>query len=315
MSAGILNQISFKKEVAWGTAVVPDKSLPVHFTGGIQTNQNNQFISAVKATRAKNQGEFVGARTHEGNYEFDLVPDHLGHFLLSAMGAVSSAAKGGDATVYDHTFTESTATPVSMTIEEKVGENIRRYAGCNVDSLKIAAKAGEIVTGSIGIKAKSNASASAISAAYTNVTPFNFKDAVFKIGGASIAEISGFEFEYKNNIEFGHAIGNNDPAYQDLKPSEVSVKFDAYLDNTTLAEMTAYLANTARALSIELTGGAIGTSSFYKLVITIPVVYLTSASTPISDGFNVLSAEGQAIYDTATSKLFNAVLTNLVTAY
>lgn len=315
MSAGILNQISFVKEVAWGTPGTPDKSIPVHFTGGMRVNQNPQFLSAVKATRAKNQGEFVGAKTYEGSYEFDLAPDHVGHFLLGSMGAVNTALKGGETIVYDHTFTESTTTPVSYTIEEKVGENIIRYAGCSVKSIKISAKAGEAVTASVEIMAKSVAGASAIAAAYTNIAPFNFKDAVFKIGGSTIAETSGFDFEYKNNMEYGHALGSYNPAYRELKPSEVNVKFDSYLDSTTLAEMTAYIANTPRALVIELTGAAIGSASNYKLVITIPVVYWTTAQTPITDGFNILSAEGQAVYDTGTSKLFNAVLTNLTAAY
>ncbi len=46
MSAGVLSQISFKKETTWGTAVVPDKSMAVRPTGGIAVKNNVQLLPA-----------------------------------------------------------------------------------------------------------------------------------------------------------------------------------------------------------------------------------------------------------------------------
>lgn len=91
MSAGQLNQLSFKKETTWGTAVVPDKSIPVDFTGGIQTDNDTQLIDNITARLAKNQDAFIGARKHEGEFELELFPDYPAYFLASALGGVASA--------------------------------------------------------------------------------------------------------------------------------------------------------------------------------------------------------------------------------
>lgn len=313
MSAGQLNQLSFKRESTWGTAVVPDKSIPVHFSGGIQTDNDTQMVANARAVLSKNQDAFIGSRKHEGEYEFDLFGDYIGYFLLSALGNISSALKGGESVVYNHTISEQEAKQ-PLTIEQVIGENVRRYAGAIATGFKISSKAGEIAIMSAAFKAKSQASATKITPAYTTAPAFDFTDAALKIGGVQVTEISNFELEYKNNIEFLTALNNsNDPAFNYVKGSELKGKIDMYLDNTTLAEMTAYLAKTNRALDIVFTGDAIGTSSNYQLSINIPKVVYTAAETKLSDDYNLLSIEFEGLYDTTTSKLLSIVLTNLLT--
>src|SRR5438874_13285849 len=84
ISPVVLNQISFKKESAWGTAVVPDKSLPVKPTGGIFTNQDIKLLQAIKNQLAKNYDAYAGMRKHEGDYGIDFFPDYPGYAILSA---------------------------------------------------------------------------------------------------------------------------------------------------------------------------------------------------------------------------------------
>lgn len=313
MSAGQLNQLSFKRESTWGTAVVPDKSIPAHFTGGIQTDNDTQMISNARAVLAKNQDSFIGARKHEGDFEFDLFGDYIGYFLLSALGNVSSALKGGESVVYNHTLTEQEAKP-SLTIEQVVGENVRRYAGAIATGFKISSKTGEVSVMSVPFKAKSQASATKITPAYGTAPAFDFTDAAFKIGGTQLTQVSNFEFEYKNNIELLAALNNsNDPAFNYVKGSEVKGKVDMYLDNTTLAEINAYLAKTNRVLDIIFTGDSIGSASNYQLSISVPKITYTKGETPLADDYNLLTIEFEGQYDTATSKLISVVLTNLLT--
>lgn len=317
MSAGILSQISLGLESTWGTPVVPNKSLAVRPGDGIQTDNDVQFVSSIKAQLAKNASSFKGAVKHEGEYEFDFIPGVIGYFLKSVFGQVSSALKGGESVVYEHTYSELETKP-SLTIEQAVGDIVRRYAGAIATGLKLSCKTGETLVGNVAFKAKSSASATKITPTYEIIRPLNFIDlgAIgFKIGGVSFDEVENIEVEYKNNIEFLHVLGSNDPYFNYAKASEVVGKFDLYLNSDSAAKYTDYLNKTDTALDIAFTGDLIGISSNYKLAINIPKVTFKASSYPVTDDYNLLTVEFEGIYDTATSKLLSAVLTNLTVNY
>lgn len=318
MGAGVLSQVSFGVETTWGTAVTPNKSIAIHPGDGIQTDNDVQFPQSIKGQLAKNSTSFIGARKHEGDYELDLIPGNAGYFFKSALGAVASVAKSSPNTsVYDHTFTEQASKP-SLTIEQAVTDIVRRYAGSIATGFKLNVEAGGSLVADFPFKAKSQASASAITPANETIRPFNFVDlgsTGVSIGGSAFTQVESLELEYRNNIEFKHALGNNDAQFNYPKASEVMGKFVLYLDATSAAKYTDYLAKTDRALVITFTGDTIGTSSNYGLQINIPVATFKTATYPISDDYNKLTIDFEGVYDTATSKLLNVILTNLVTAY
>ena len=314
MSAGVLNQVSFKRETVWGTPVVPDKSIPVRFTGGIQTQQDIQLLSSVTARIPKNYEAMVGNRTHEGNYEFDHFVDHIGFFLLSAMGNVASLVAGGETIVFNHTFSEVETKP-SLTIEQVVGENIRRFAGSIVTVITFSGEAGAVSSVAASIKSKSQASAVAITPVYTAIRPFNFADAKIKIGGITLTEVQNYQIEFNNNVELLHTLNSNDPQFRFIKGSEVSGTIEMFLDTATLVELNNYLTKNEREIILELTGGSIGVASFNKMVLTIPRAVLTTADTEISEDHNMLTIEFQGLFDTVSSKMISVVLTNLLANY
>lgn len=318
MSAGILSKVSFGLESTWGTAVTPNKALAVHPGNGIQTNIDTQFISQIKGQLAKNSFAFKGKSSHEGEYEFDFIPGNVGYILKSLFGGLSSALKGGESVVYEHTFSEAAAKP-SLTIEQAVDQIVRRYAGSIVTSLKLNSKVGEALTGNASIKAKTHASASAVTPANETVRPFNFADMIqasgFKIGSNYFDEVESLEFEYKNNGEMIHTMGSNDPSFFDPKASEVMGKFDLYMSSDSAPKYTDFLNQTQQSLQLVWQGDTIGVSSNYKLDITIHKVVFKASTYPISDKENVISVEWEGIYDTSAAKLLTAILTNLTANY
>src|SRR5690242_20562040 len=142
MNAGIQSAISFKKESTWGTAVVPDKSIAVRPTGGIDIKEDIQMIPAIRGQLQKHYDAIKGKVSYDGSFTFDAFADYLGYFILSAFGTDTPATHSGESIVYDHVYTETAAKP-SLTIEQAISEHVRRYAGAIVDQLKFTSKTGE----------------------------------------------------------------------------------------------------------------------------------------------------------------------------
>lgn len=315
MNAGVLSAISFKKESTWGTAVVPDKSIAVRPAGGIEIKQNIQMIPAIQGRLQKYREAIKGKVAYEGDYTFDAFADYLGYFLLSAMGTDTPATHSGESIVFDHIFTESAAKP-SLTIEQAVGENVRRYAGSIVHQLKVTSKVAAPVEIAASVMAKSQASATAISPAFTTVPSFDHTQVAVKIGGSTIGQVESFELEYKNGIEMVYALGNASPSYNSIAGgSEVSFKMELYLDSTTITEMTNYINKTTQSLEFIATGAAIGSAANYLFDILLPKAVYTAAATKINDGHNLLEISGNGLFDTSTSKLIGITLTNLIASY
>jgi hypothetical protein len=311
VSAGIGSAISFAKESTWGVAVTPTKSLQVRPTGSLDVKENIQLIPGIRSGLNKNYNAIKGKVEYSGDLTFDAFGDYLGHFMLSAFGVDTPALHSGETIVYDHVFTEA-ATKPSLTIETSIGENCRRFAGSIVKQLKFSGKTGEMVEVVASILAKTQASSTAITPAFTTIPAFNHTQVAVKIGGSTLTEVEDFELNYNNNQEFVYALGSSDPSFNAANGSEVNGKLTLYLDSTTITQFTNYLNNTQTSLEIICTGTTIGSAANYVLDLLIPKASFITAVTKITDKHNMLEISYDSIYDTVTSALIKPTLTNLL---
>lgn len=316
-TAGILNQVSFKRESTWGTAVVPDKSLPVRPSGGITADIDAKPLTAIKAIAAKNYTAIKGAAKYGGDFAMELFSDHPGNFIAAAIGADTPTLHTSETTVYDHAIAENLATKASYTIEQVVGVNIQRFAGLIPESFKITVKKGEAVEFSPKFQGQSVATASKISPTYLTARPYTFADSVLKIGGSIVTEVVDFEMEFKNNLEMIYGLSSNNPIAYQCKSHEVSGKVSLILDSTSLTELTAYLAETLRSMELILTQPdvTIGNASHPTMDFVLPSVMYKTAVTKINDSYNLLEINYEGIYDSVTSKLISATITNLLATF
>lgn len=316
MSAGIQSVISLAKESTWGTAVTPTKSIPVRPTGGMEIKTNVQMIPGVMGRLTKYISAIQGKKSCEGGYTMDAFADYIGYFLLSAMGLDTPATHSGETVVFDHAFTEGVTKP-SLTIEEAIGENVRRYAGSICTGFKLSGKPGEMLEFSPTMMAKTQATSTAITPAFTTVPAFDHTQLAVKFGGSTLTEIENIEIEYKNGLEMVYAVGNAEPAFNSINGgSEISGKIDLYLDSTTLTRLTNYIANTNESIELIATGtSVIGSAAHYVLDLLVEKAVYKSSDTKIVDSHNLLSIEFDGLYDTGSSKLLALTLTNLLSAY
>lgn len=308
---GILNQVSIGKEATYGTAVAPTVSIPIRPSDGIQPQRDAVGVEAINTTAPKNKSIFGGVLSYNGGFEADFYPTSVALLLLSALGDVSSALVGGETLVYKHTLTEAVAKK-GLTLEQKIGSLVKRYAGFVASRITIGGKVGEAISFSFEGGAKSEADATAITPVYETTRPFNFADvATLSIGGTDIkAKASEFEFEYKNGLDFFHGLGSAEPQDKFVGQSELTGKITLLMDGTTKAYFEDLLATTESAIILDIVGDAIGTASHYEFKLTIPKAAISTFSSKLDFGYNAIDLEFVARED-ATDGLVKAELTNL----
>lgn len=313
MDSGVTNQVSVKLESTYGTAVVPDASIPIKESDGIKIEQDVIGVEGIKGTAPKNKLFAKGLANYPGSFELDAYPKSLGYFYKSAFGAIADATL--EAGVFKHTFSENTSKP-GITVEQKIGTITKRFAGFVVESIKLAGKAGEIITASVSGRAKSQADATAISPAYETLRPFNFTDvSALSIGGTDIkSKVDSFEVEYMNALGIFHGMGSVDPQNRFVGQSECKGKLTLYLDNATNAYLTDLINNTEREIILTLTGDVLGSSNNYVLKYTISKCAFKKYETKLGYDYNAVTLEFDARED-STNGLVKVELTNATTTY
>lgn len=308
---GISNQVSIIKESSWGTAGVPDKSIPIKPSDGIQIEQEVIGIEAIKTTAPKNKLFSKGKVGYNGTFDMDFYPSWVAWFLYSALGSdTPSTTESG---VYNHTMIEAVAKP-SLTIEQVVGTVTKRFAGFIVKSFKIAGKVGETITLSVNGMAKTQTSETKISASYDTVKPFTFENVTsLTVGGTDIkAKLEEFSIEYDNGLEMFTGFGSVEPSAKYVKQSEVKGSLKLYLDATTDDYIADLLANTEREIILTITGTTlIGATQYNKLVVTLSKCVFTKTVTPLGFEYNAVEADFSARED-ATNGLIKLALQNAI---
>lgn len=313
---GLSNQVSVVKESVIGTPETPTFSFPILESDGVQAEQEAVGVGGINTSPAVNKDVVSGVTEYNGSFEMNAYPRALGYLLKSALGGSSSALSGSETLVYDHTFTDAVA-KTSMTLEQKVGSIVRRFAGFIVSGITIEMTVANPIKVTFEGKAMKEASESAITASYETSKVFDWSDiASITIGGTDVkCALNSLTIEYRNNLNNFHALCDTDPSYLYTEGSEVSGSFSGTLTTAMASLRTVFLAKTVQEIVATIIGDeTIGDAGNNKLVLTMSKCYLNAFTTPLSLGYNSVDGEFIATED-ATNGLLKAVLTNLVASY
>ena len=115
-------------ETVRGTAVAPTywyRHLSLDFSRKTTAIQNESAMGRVE----KINDSAVVSQWAEGQLEGKVTDIGVGFLLANVFGQVASAAKSGDTTVYEHTFSiGQSQTPPTLTISRKDPNSDRRHA-------------------------------------------------------------------------------------------------------------------------------------------------------------------------------------------
>lgn len=315
------------KEAVRGTAVAPTDFVPARTASDVVKMVEKTMVKESRASKFGTYGTEITHSRGEGELEFNLKNRTIGYFLLSLLGSVSSALKGGESAVYNHTFSILATSPANPTLAlalSQQGFQHYEYNGVLITKLDIEAKLDDVVTAKVGFISKDEAEHADYTPAF-NSNDYLFRNHDFKVKlatslggltGATALPLKEFKFSMANNGKPNHVVNAITP--DDVLSGINEIGGSMKIDFTGKTFYDYYKNNTPLYMEISAvnTGQTIGTSSNPSMVITLYKVSLTSykADRPIDDIVSE-SIQFDAHYSTADSKAVQVVLTNEKATY
>jgi hypothetical protein len=314
---GVLNQISVKMEDTYGVAETPDFSVPILPSDGIRTEQEAVGNEAIDTHPAKNKSFTRGVRNYPGNFEMNAYPEAMGYFLLSALGAVQSAAAYGETTVYEHEFTEVVAKP-SMTLEQVIGELVERYAGYICGGFNLQFEVGQPLKFSTPGMGKTVASATKISPAYETPDPFKWDHVTaISVDGVDLkAYASQGNVEYMNGQQTFHGFNSdNEPTTHYVQNSEAKGALTLFMDGDTVDALLAKFRDQNEVpVVITVQGPEVGNGTNLSIQIELPKCVVNAYATQLETDYNKVALDFVAGKD-VTDGLIKVTLINQKQTY
>ncbi len=246
--------------------------------------------------------------------------------LKAALGTSNSALHAGETTVYDHTLTVNESAQhqsLSLFLNDAVsGSDYKHGLGC-LENLEIKIDPMALVQYSSAFKAKKGATAT-LTPAQTVENRFHAKHATFKVAanlagltGATAMNIRNLSLKISKNLEDDDALGSVDPV--DFLNKQLVIEGSLEAVWQTEADFkTAYLANTMKALRIDMknTDITIGSTSNPEIQIDLAKVTFKELSRPLKINDTVMQQLSfKAHYSVSDSKMITVLCTNTATAY
>lgn len=246
--------------------------------------------------------------------------------LYATLGALSSAVKGGETVVYDHTITVGQTAQhqsLSLYIDDPLGGQDYTHALGVVESLEIVYEAGKPLEFNATLKSKKGVAAT-LTPTSNIENRFTHKHFVFKLAtalagldAATPQNIRTLTLRINQNIEDDPALGSLAPVDFLNKQFTIEGTLEAVWQNETDFK-TFVLAGTQKAMRIELknTDVTIGTASNPGIKIDLAKVIFKEITKPFRANDvikQVLSFK--AHYSTTDSRMVAIVATNLQATY
>lgn len=260
----------------------------------------------------------------EGDLEGKVYDQSVGPLLYNIFGSVADTDNAdSNAAVVDHTFSIGTSnTAKTLTVVRSDPINNRRHAMATLQNAEFSCKQGDWVMFKGALHALKGTTGTDTTA-YIAENPFTSKHITVKLAslvaglsGASAISVKSFRLTISRELNKYFALGAVDPAA--INVGAVTVEGEMVLKYSAATYETLFLANTAQAMSIAIvnTDVTIGSAANPGLTFTMPKVRLREFNQS-DDLDNVIeSTVGfTAEFDTTTSYMLRALLTNTVSSY
>lgn len=316
-------EVGLAKETSRGTPATP-----AYWVFKTSASVQDKPIYANDETSVGNISDTLGSRItgtrSEGEIAGKVTDQSIGLLLLAAIGSVSSAVKGGESVVYEHTYSllNTNAHP-TLTIEVKDGNEQQAFANACLETLKISAEVEKYLSFAATFKAKGGASAANTPSYIATENDFIATEAAVKLAtnlagldAASPIAVRSIELSIEKNAKYLPKLGQLAPADIVNEHLVITGNIEAdYADTATFKDL--FTAGTFKALRLIITSGTlIGTASYPTIQIDLAKVAFQDWSRPSeNDKVVTQTVKFKAHLSLADSAIISAKLTNKAVSY
>lgn len=275
MPIGTTDQAVFGywKQTAYGTDPAATTAEQLLRLTGESLSTNLTMAESQEITGSRNlAGLFNTDGESGGNLNFQLSYGDLDELLAGAFGG---------ATAWAANVLKNGTTITGFAFQKKVADVTTpfwiKYPNAVIDTMSLSLTPGQLVTGSLGIKAgiATTTTASMSSVAATAVSTNPVYSSVVDItglteGGSGITQVGSLNINTTNNFRLIKTVGTLGPSAVALGQFRCSGTIDAYVQDKSLLDK--FLAKTSSSLAVQ-----IGTGANKKYAISIPKIQYTSA--------------------------------------
>jgi len=264
----------FKAEAARGVSeAAPDKFLATGADANLDANHVPIEDNKIRGSKLRFESQ-PGVKGVIGS-----VPDvhveamTIGPLLKGVLGSVVSTQPDniGAPTVWQHVVTRSDNPQLpSSTFFMDRGLGKKRYPLGIWKKLSFAGPTEGPVTVSADVLAQKEEVAPTIAPSFDSPKPFLFHQTDFKVNGVADLDVRSWALDIDNNASFLRTFNQSQDPRDIVSRGKFNIEgsFEVYF--TTEANRAAFLANTAAALQIVLTGATITGAHKFKLTLDIP---------------------------------------------
>lgn len=328
MAKGIAKLFSFgiAKEAARGTAEASASYWIPWLNLDVQERDSKALDEASIGVIEDSVDQKIVKQWADGKWDAPIGDKHFPLVLLAALGSISSAVKGGETVVYDHTITVAqNAQHPSLTlfIDDPLAAADYKHALGVISSLEVRYELGKFLQYTANIKAKKGASAT-ITPSTTSENKFLSQHLTFKLAtnlagldAAGATSLKSLNLKIEKNVEDDDVLGNVAPADFLNKQFSIEGTLEAIWQNESDFK-TAALAGAAKAMRVDLVNSdvTLGTASNPRVKIDLAKVIFKEITRPLVVGDIVKQTLAfKAHYSTGDSKMITILANNLIASY
>ena len=328
MSAGIGRKINLgiAKETTRGTAE-SSATFWLQKTNA-QFDERREFADQVQSLGVIEDavGTDVVKAFAQGNITMPITDRSIGLVLLSALGAVSTAANTPEAGVQTHTFTlGQSAEHQSLTyfLEDVLAGQDYTHALGVIESLELTYERGRHIEVTLNVRSKKGETAT-LTSSFSVENLFRSQDFELKLasnlsglGAAGATVVKRLSLSIEKNLEDDDVLGSNEPNNYHNKEFAISGEVEALWESEA-AFKTQYLAGTTKAMRVDLVNSdvTISSSTNPQLTVDLAKVAFKELTRPFNNGDIVMQTLGfKAFYSVSDAKMVEARLVNTEVSY
>ncbi|MDD4410084.1 MAG: phage tail tube protein, partial [Candidatus Pacebacteria bacterium] len=315
--------VGMENPSARGTKVTPQMWIPGRTPTGIKLNVNKATIKETRANKIASEGTEPVMKTASGDLEANIRSKSFGYLFRSLLGKCTSAAKGGESGVYEHTFEVLPSNPEHPSLTLGLSQPAIQdysYPLAVVSEMKINTTPEDLVVATVSMLASAEEEKSPDYVVAYDADDIYFRHQDVKIyfaadvaglATAAVTKVKSLEADIKNNAAEDQNVSELNPGNILAGLIDVTGSFEANYnskDNHDIFDDNTYKAMRIVLERVDLT---IGSASHPKIQITLPRVSFTNLTPnrPIDD-IVTDSVEFQAHYDDDEAQAIEIIITN-----